>query len=198
MNERYLSGKRLSDRAGISPADMKKIIAYDNSVASTADGVPIFKLMEVLNKAFQSSVGTNRIQGEEGYSLANEMQHEKVMKERIANQVKLGIFMKKEEASTRTMKFAVLLNNLVKYAITNTSNYLVQHEMCENVREAEIFLTHIWNGCIDFVMDNAVVLDWEEDGQTLLTRTRLQTLKEIDNENEPTNLSEGDEDGRTI
>ncbi|MHA1790287.1 MAG: hypothetical protein ACTSXT_13825 [Candidatus Helarchaeota archaeon] len=182
QSEYFFPLNMLTNMCGISQADYIKILQFNDSCKSTAEGVPLFALLSVLNKGFQASVRTSKVTGEEGINIAQEMHYENLMKARILNQTKLGILMRKSEAYNRTLQFVTLLVNLVQHVFLNLATKMVEKKYIDNKREAEIFLIDYWNEVNAFIEDNVEILDWEEDGDAYLVRTRLQALSEIDSE----------------
>ena len=167
---------------GIIPSHFDLLIKNHPECRETPEGYPLFAMLSAFYKAFVQLHHVNSKMGDEDVSkLQLNMQREKLTKERIHNQTKLGMLILKEEAMERVLRFVQAINSTIKNSIQITATDLVNQTFA-NKREAEIFLTEKYNKAINFLEENAELLEWEQDGSIYLTGTRLKKLEQLDKE----------------
>lgn len=179
----YFEAGFIEKTVGIGQHILSSVVLNNPECQATSDGYPVFALMRVFYNAYRklhSAQSMKHTGDDDVLEVQINMQREKLMKERIFNQTKLGMLILKSEASERTLRFAQAINSTVKNSIQLTADKLVGHEGFANKREAEIFLTENYNKAVNFLENNVELLEWEHDGDAYLMQTRLERIEQID------------------
>lgn len=181
--EQYIPLEMLHRQTGISRNQYQKLVELDPSCAVQQDDlVPVFALIRTCVTALTSTgVFSRQKSSMDDVKLTVQIQHENLIKARIFNQVKLGIFIRKDEATSRILKLCFAIKNMIKNSIK-----LMAAELPGANRANEIILTDGFNKSVNYLRDNAQILSWEEDGSHYITKTRLDAIQKIDDEAEKT------------
>lgn len=185
-SESYTYANMLHKICGMSPSQFSRYVQLDNTCAMSVDGeIPMYALISTLHDVIQTSgiLQARNATDIDDIKVQTKMAHEKLMATQISNQTKLGILMRKSEMYLRVIKFITTFQNLMKNIIMVTAQKMSDYDIKKkSKRDNIIFLTKCYNDAITFLEDNVNILSWEADGAYKLTHSRLEALKEMDDE----------------
>ena len=122
MQDYRVPRKYLRELAGIPEATLRNLISNNPEIAANESGYPVFGVMRALNKALQNQ--EIEIDGET-LDLEKNAKYEKMLKDRITNQTKMGLLIPKEAAKKRIMKAFEAVARKIKYSIKFVSPHLI-------------------------------------------------------------------------
>lgn len=161
--EMYCTRTHLMQMAGFTSTDLTDFLRR-NEVEASDEGYPIFAIMNSLNK--------ERKKGRWGENeLDSQLKFERIQKERIVNQQRLGQLMPRELVKERVRITFQAVANKIRYAIKSVSPRLVG---VPNARDVENFLTQSYNNALEDLERESKNVSWEQDGSEVqLTRTEM-------------------------
>jgi hypothetical protein len=165
--------------AGMTQIELEGIFNRYPDTRPGDGGVPIFALMRALNaerRALSTSCGIDTsIIGASSDELQYErkLSEEKLLKEKILNQTKLGILIPKKQAENRIKTLLKTIMSMLKNTIKEVSPKL---EIGIEPRVVEAILTDSWNSIVEELKKSAKILSWDEDGAVNLQRTKMLVL----------------------
>ena len=180
-SELFFNITALGKRTGITPNDYRKFVDYDSSCGVTPDGIPIFSLLNVMNRMVASYDHTNRKKkSDEDIKISEELAYENLTKIRIINQKQLGALMPKFEIARRQILFNYSFKNILTHCMKMTATSMLELTDVSVKTDNEIFLAEHYKNAVNFFETNAKHLNYERDGSHYITRTRLGDMEEID------------------
>jgi len=180
----FVSRSVLEARAGINSSDLAKL-----DIPTEDRGVDLYEVLGKLRKKWMSArkaVGDD--ENLDSMKLETDIKSEKLLKDKINNQFRLGMLIPKTEAINRQLRFQTFYRELQQEAIRTMSQALTGTPTPDNGKPTtrawtEYFTIH-YNKLIDAVRKTDLeIMNWEEDGSHKLLRTRLmsaQTENDID------------------
>lgn len=130
-----------------------------------------------LETAFGLENGVNM--SAEDMNLEHELKQERIQKERITNQTKLGLLIEKDEATTRVKNSLRAFMATAKLIIKSTPPKIIG---MTDARDIEAVMTNLWNEAIRELEKKSQVIEWAVDGSSKLIHQRLDNLKKIEEE----------------
>jgi hypothetical protein len=171
----YLPRQSFITVGGITQYEFENLTREYECCRATEEGVPVLGMVRALNldrrKLLEITGGKDATSAAETYDL----QHERVLKERILNQTKLGLLIPKEEAKNRARKGLQSVMHAIKYSMKLAAPRL---DGITDLREKEAILVDSYNDAIKVLEEEVQLLSWEDDGNTTLLRTRLLSVSE--------------------
>ena len=163
---------------GMTTKEFENLNSTYPETRPNAEGMPIFATIKALNSerrilassmgVEQSAIGGNM----DVLGVESQLQEERVLKEKILNQTKLGILISKKQAENRIKTVLKTVMSMLKNAIREVSIKLGEPRIVEAI------LTDAWNTIFAEVEKHAKILSWDDDGETNLSRTRQLILQD--------------------
>ena len=166
-------------QAGMTQLELEGIFNRYPDTRLGDGGVPLFALLRALNaerRALSSSCGIDTsVIGASSDELQYErkLSEEKLLKEKILNQTKLGILIPKKQAENRIKVLLKTIMSMLKNTIKEVSPRLA---VGIEPRTVEAILTDAWNSIVNELKKSAKILSWDEDGAINLQRTKMLVL----------------------
>jgi len=170
MQDWRLPRKYFTEQGGISEATTRSLIRDNPELAADESGYPVFGIIRALNKKLQSQ--KIDINGEE-VDLDRDSKYEKMMKDRINNQIKMGLLIPKEAAKQRMLNTLGAFARKVKYSIKHVAPKLVGIQSKKIIEEQ---LINNYNDAVNFLRQEAKDMRWEEDGSVEALRTQVTKM----------------------
>lgn len=182
MDDFYFIKKVISEMSGIQKHHLDYLVETHGCANGNETGFPVFGIMRALYTEwmrYKNIIGSARGANSDDDELKMDflLKKEKVQKERILNQTKLGLMIPKEEASNRVRGSLKAVMNTIKSSIKTIAPYLVN---IPESRDVETIIAKHWNKCIAELEAKSKVVEWEVDGTHSMLETRLNKLKELD------------------
>ena len=173
--------------AGYPPNYFKKLgglkqsevdwLSRSNPHINGEDGMFVFASIRVLNEEIRRYKAVSK--GASKYSklskedtldnarLDLELKHERTIKERLGNQIRLGLYITKEEATDRVANLITTLKSLVSQAIhMYASSFEFKRKVVQDLSKS-------FNNAVDYLEKEAEVVSWESDQSAEVLRTRV-------------------------
>lgn len=174
----YVSRAVLEARSGINSSDLAKL-----DIATDERGVDLYEVLEKLRKKWMSArkaVGDD--DNLDSMKLETDIKSEKLLKDKISNQARLGILIPKTEAINRQLRFQTYYRELHQEAIRLMAQDLTGTPAPvtgkPTTRAWMEYFTGRYNKLVDSVAKTDLeVMNWEEDGSHKLLRTRLMAAQ---------------------
>ena len=180
----FTTKAQLEASCGVNSDDLAKLKVESHP----QNGVDLMAVIAALNEKWRIS---RKIAGStddaDAQTIAMELQQEKLMKERIHNQTRLGALISKVEAQNRMLRLLGKSRELLQTAIREVAHDRVSENptVIKPTQRAWVeYLSSSYNDCFDqFEKNEANVREWADDGSTKILKTRLiqaQSDKDID------------------
>jgi hypothetical protein len=176
--EIHIPRKYFIERGGFTQPDLTTFLKR-NDITCNSDGFyPVMRIVEALN----SERKKKRFDSDGDDDLEIELKREKIQKERIINQQRLGRLIERDRAKERVRIAFSAVANKIRYSIKLVTPKLVQYvwavknsEIQEpSAREIEALLSNEYNGAIELLYSEVNNVTWEQDGSEVkLRRTEL-------------------------
>ena len=169
----HVSKSVLEARTLLNSSDLAKL-----GVEAGERGVDVYEVVSKLLlkwRSFRKSVGDD--EDLDSLRLETELKMEKLLRERINNQARLGVLIAKTEAQNRMLRLLTKSRELLQESIRDVASERVSTHpqvIKPTLRAWVEYLTSHYNKVIDRnIGDHVIIRDWEEDGSYKLLRTRL-------------------------
>jgi hypothetical protein len=174
----------LSEMTGMSSHDINKVVGRNPGTRDEEGSVLTFRFFKEVVKAYKELASTAGMKmGEALHSnedeLATEIQlkSEKVLGQRIVNQLKLGMLIEKTEATKRVRESIAEIKTTMHHFIKNLPMKIIG---LIDPRDVEMTATALWNAQVKELEKRSEIIDWEVDGATNLVKTRLENIRKVD------------------
>jgi hypothetical protein len=161
-----------------------------------AFGVPIFKVMNCLvaeRTVRNNYMGKGTAQESpnvDSEELEAQYKFERIQKERINNQIKLGNLISRDRAKERVRSLCLAVSNMIRYGIKNAAPRVAA---CNDVRDCENILIDSYTNALDELKRKSKNITWEEDG----VNNKLGRTTVADDTGEDSGLGGSEEDSPT-
>lgn len=164
MTELYIERLKLLEMGGFTPGDLTDFLRRYDIVSNEDNLYPVTVIMKHMNYERKKRGGKDN-------QLDDQLKFERIQKERIINQTKLGELIPRSIIKERVRIAFQAVANKIRYSIKNCAPRMIG---ITNARDAENLLTQSYNNALDDLKKEAVDVSWDKDGiETELRRTEL-------------------------
>ena len=173
-NDYYMKKHFFVTLGGYTQYKIDKICqAYPEAGPNDVGSYPVFAFLRAAMKWYENSSSDTQDQ-----TVETQLKKERVIKERIQNQTKLGKLIPKEDAKIRMLRTLGDVGIKIKYAIKESS---VSSVGIQDPRIIEAIMIDKHNQAIKKLEESCRLVEWEHEQITTVEKTLLQNQEKLVN-----------------